>query len=184
MLDALGINPSPLMLSVVVLGCGLAGLAGALQLPREPANLQMDLQMVVETFVVVVMGGLGSIGGAFLASVLIGLVHAFGIHFFPQATLVLIFLTMALVLAVRPQGLMGEVPGAGQREHVPSFGFAKGAFQFSSVVVAVDTGLAASLVLSTLPRLTMAFEIPPTVPVKVGLLIGALAANALVIVVA
>ena len=130
MLDALGINPSPLMLSVVVLGCGLAGLAGALQLPREPANLQMDLQMVVETFVVVVMGGLGSIGGAFLASVLIGLVHAFGIHFFPQATLVLIFLTMALVLAVRPQGLMGELPGAGQREHVPSFGFAKGAFQW------------------------------------------------------
>ncbi|MEO0028355.1 MAG: High-affinity branched-chain amino acid transport system permease protein LivH, partial [Pseudomonadota bacterium] len=121
MLDALGVNPAPLMMGVVVLGCGLAGLAGALQLPREPANLQMDLQMVVETFVVVVMGGLGSIAGAFYASVLIGLVHAFGIHFFPQATLVLIFLTMALVLAVRPQGLMGELPGAGQRERVPVF---------------------------------------------------------------
>ena len=92
-----------------------------MQLPREPANLQMDLQMVVETFVVVVMGGLGSIAGAFFASVLIGLVHAFGIHFFPQATLVLIFLTMALVLAVRPQGLMGELPGAAQREKVPTF---------------------------------------------------------------
>ena len=123
MLDALGINPAPLMLGVVVLGCGLAGLAGALQLPREPANLQMDLQMVVETFVVVVMGGLGSIAGAFFASVLIGCVHAFGIHFFPQATLVLVFLTMALVLAVRPQGLMGELPGAAQRESVPSFNF-------------------------------------------------------------
>ena len=47
-------------------------------------------------------------------------------------------------------------------------GLANGAFKFSSVVVAVDTGLAASLVLSTLPRLTMAFEIPPTVPVKVS----------------
>jgi branched-chain amino acid transport system permease protein len=121
MLDALGVNPAPLMMGVVVLGCGLAGLAGALQLPREPAHLQMDLQMVVETFVVVVMGGLGSIAGAFYASVIIGLVHAFGIHFFPQATLVLIFLTMALVLAVRPQGLMGELPGAGQREQVPVF---------------------------------------------------------------
>ena len=121
MLDALGVNPAPLMMGVVVLGCALAGLAGALQLPREPANLQMDLQMVVETFVVVVMGGLGSIAGAFFASVLIGLVHAFGIHFFPQATLVLIFLTMALVLAVRPQGLMGELPGAAQREKVPTF---------------------------------------------------------------
>jgi len=83
--------------------------------------LQMDLQMVVETFVVVVMGGLGSIAGAFFASVLIGCVHAFGIHFFPQATLVLIFLTMALVLALRPQGLMGELPGAAQREKVASF---------------------------------------------------------------
>ena len=121
MLDALGVNPAPLMLSVVVLGCALAGLAGSLQLPREPAHLQMDLQMVVETFVVVVMGGLGSITGAFWAAVLIGLVHAFGIHFFPQATLVLIFLTMALVLAVRPQGLMGELPGAAQREKVSEF---------------------------------------------------------------
>ena len=121
MLDALGVNPAPLMLSVVVLGCGLAGLAGALQLPREPANLQMDLQMVVETFVVVVMGGLGSISGAFYAAVLIGCVHAFGIYFFPQATLVLIFFTMALVLVWRPQGLMGELPGAAPREKVASF---------------------------------------------------------------
>jgi branched-chain amino acid transport system permease protein len=121
MLDALGVNPAPLMLGVVVLGCGLAGLAGALQLPREPANLQMDLQMVVETFVVVVMGGLGSISGAFYAAVLIGCVHAFGIYFFPQATLVLIFFTMALVLAWRPQGLMGELPGAAPREKVPAF---------------------------------------------------------------
>lgn len=131
MLDALGVNPAPLMMGVVVLGCALAGFAGALQLPREPANLQMDLQMVVETFVVVVMGGLGSISGAFFAAVLIGLVHAFGIHFFPQATLVLIFLTMALVLALRPQGLMGELPGAAQREKVSSFhlGPASSAFQ-------------------------------------------------------
>ena len=121
MLDALGVNPAPLLLSVVVLGCGLAGLAGALQLPREPAHLQMDLQMVVETFVVVVMGGLGSIAGAFYAAILIGCVHAFGIHFFPQATLVLVFLTMALVLAVRPQGLMGELPGAAPREKVMPF---------------------------------------------------------------
>jgi len=121
MLDALGVNPAPLLLSVVVLGCGLAGLAGALQLPREPANLQMDLQMVVETFVVVVMGGLGSIAGAFFAAIVIGCVHAFGIHFFPQATLVLVFLTMALVLAVRPQGLMGELPGAAPQEKVIAF---------------------------------------------------------------
>jgi branched-chain amino acid transport system permease protein len=107
MLAALGVNPKPLMLGAVVLGCALAGLGGALQLPREPANLQMDTNVIVETFVVVVTGGLGSIGGAFFAAVLIGLVHAFGIAVFPQATLVIVFLTMAVVLVVRPQGLRG-----------------------------------------------------------------------------
>jgi branched-chain amino acid transport system permease protein len=115
-LAALGINPAPLMLGTVVLGCALAGLGGALQLPREPANLQMDMNVVVETFVVVVTGGLGSISGAFLAALLIGLVHAFGISLMPQATLVLVFVTMALVLALRPQGLLGKALDAGSRE--------------------------------------------------------------------
>ncbi len=110
MLAALGVDPKPLMLGAVVLGCALAGLAGALQLPREPAHLQMDVNIIVETFVVVVTGGLGSIGGAFLAALLIGLVHAFGIDLFPQATLVLVFLTMAVVLVVRPQGFGGAAP--------------------------------------------------------------------------
>lgn len=107
MLAALGVNPKPLMLGAVVLGCALAGLGGALQLPREPAHLQMDMNVIVETFVVVVTGGLGSIGGAFVAALLIGLVHAFGISVFPQVTLVLVFLTMAVVLVFRPQGLFG-----------------------------------------------------------------------------
>ena len=107
MLAALGVNPKPLMLGAVVLGCALAGLGGALQLPREPATLQMDMNVIVETFVVVVTGGLGSIAGAFVAALLIGLVHAFGISMFPQATLVWVFLTMAVVLVFRPQGLFG-----------------------------------------------------------------------------
>ena len=145
MLDALGVNPAPLLLSVVVLGCGLAGLAGALQLPREPAHLQMDLQMVVETFVVVVMGGLGSIAGAFYAAILIGCVHAFGIHFFPQATLVLVFLTMALVLAVRPQGLMGELPGAAPREKVMPFELGHANRLVQGMVCLVLAGCAISL---------------------------------------
>ncbi len=107
MLAALGVNPKPLMLGAVVLGCALAGLGGALQLPREPAHLQMDMNVIVETFVVVVTGGLGSIGGAFVAALLIGLVHAFGTVALPQATLVIVFLTMAVVLVFRPQGLNG-----------------------------------------------------------------------------
>ncbi len=121
MLDALGVNPAPLMLGVVMLGCALAGLAGALQLPREPANLQMDVGMVVETFVVVVTGGLGSVGGAFAAAVLIGVIHALGVAFVPEATLVLVFLTMAVVLVLRPQGLGGAALAVPQREAVPVF---------------------------------------------------------------
>ena len=122
MLAALGVNPKPLMLGAVVLGCLLAGLGGALQLPREPANLQMDVNVVVETFVVVVTGGLGSIAGAFLAALLIGLVHALGLSFFPQATLVLVFLTMSAVLALRPSGLLGQRVDAGVQEAAQKFG--------------------------------------------------------------
>jgi branched-chain amino acid transport system permease protein len=121
MLAALGVNPKPLMLGAVVLGCLLAGLGGALQLPREPANLQMDVNVVVETFVVVVTGGLGSIAGAFFAALLIGLIHALGLSVFPQATLVLVFLTMAVVLALRPLGLLGQPLDAGRQEIVQKF---------------------------------------------------------------
>lgn len=121
MLDALGVNPAPLMLGVVMLGCALAGLAGALQLPREPAHLQMDVSVVVETFVVVVTGGLGSVGGAFAAAILIGVIHALGVSFVPQATLVLVFLTMALVLVLRPEGLAGARLQTSQRESVTVF---------------------------------------------------------------
>jgi branched-chain amino acid transport system permease protein len=121
MLAALGVSPKPLMLGAVVLGCALAGLGGALQLPREPATLQMDVNVVVETFVVVVTGGLGSISGAFFAALLIGLIHALGISLFPQATLVLVFLTMAAVLAVRPSGLMGRPLDDGPGEMAQKF---------------------------------------------------------------
>ncbi len=141
MLDALGVNPAPLMLGVVMLGCGLAGLAGALQLPREPANLQMDVNVVVETFVVVVTGGLGSVGGAFAAAVLIGVIHALGVSFFPQATLVLVFLTMAVVLVWRPQGLAGSAVQAEQRESVPVFALWPAGRAGQSAMVASFVGL-------------------------------------------
>ena len=141
MLDALGVNPAPLMLGVVMLGCGLAGLAGALQLPREPAHLQMDVNVVVETFVVVVTGGLGSIGGAFAAAVLIGVIHALGLSFFPQATLVLVFLTMAVVLVWRPQGLAGSASHAEQRESVPVFSLWPMAAWGRALFVATFVGL-------------------------------------------
>jgi branched-chain amino acid transport system permease protein len=123
MVGALGVNQRALFTSVFFLGSCLAGLGGALQLPREAINLHMDLSSVVEAFVVVVVGGLGSLPGAYLAAVLIGVGHALGILIFPKITLVLVFLIMAAVLIVRPHGLMGRAPGAaaagGRASRVP-----------------------------------------------------------------
>lgn len=108
MVGALGVDHRRLFTGVFVLGSALAGLAGALQLPREGLSLHMDLAVVTEAFVVVVVGGLGSVAGAFLAAVLIGQLHAFGILIFPKITLVLVFLVMAVVLVLRPHGLLGR----------------------------------------------------------------------------
>lgn len=108
MVSALGIDQRRLFTGVFFLGSLLAGLGGALQLPRESVNLHMDLAIITEAFVVVVVGGLGSLGGAFLAALLIGELHAFGILVLPKITLVLVFLVMAVVLVVRPHGLLGR----------------------------------------------------------------------------
>src|SRR5690606_11491957 len=105
---ALGVDQAKLFTSVFCLGAMLAGLGGALQLPREPANLGMDLGIIAEVFVVTVVGGMGNVLGAFLAAVLIGQLHAFGILLFPNVTIVLVFLFMAAVLIVRPWGLLGR----------------------------------------------------------------------------
>ena len=121
--QALGVNAVWLFTSVFALGAFLAGLAGALQLPRESANLGMDLSVIAEAFVVTVVGGLGSIPGAFVAALLIGLVKALciglgqvtigGLVFaFPKLTLVAEFVVMAIVLALRPYGLLGREPAA------------------------------------------------------------------------
>ncbi|MDB5416417.1 MAG: branched-chain amino acid transport system / permease component family protein [Rubritepida sp.] len=110
MVGALGVNQRMLFTTVFFLGSVLAGLGGALQIPRESVNLQMDLAVIVEAFVVVVVGGLGSLPGAFLAALLIGELQAFGILIFPRITLVLAFLVMAVVLVVRPHGLLGRAP--------------------------------------------------------------------------
>ncbi|MBI3709074.1 MAG: ABC transporter permease [Proteobacteria bacterium] len=110
MVAALGVDQRLLFTSVFFLGSFLAGLGGALQLPRDAANLHMDLNIIADVFVVVVVGGMGSVAGAFLAAVLIGELHAFGIVLFPKITLVLVFLVMAVVLVVRPYGLLGTPP--------------------------------------------------------------------------
>lgn len=119
MLGALGVNQAWLFTGVFALGCFLAGLGGALQGPRLPANLALDLDTIGTAFVVVVVGGMGSIGGAFAAAVLIaevkalcialGTVSCFGIELsLSRLTLVAEFLVMAVILVVRPWGLLGK----------------------------------------------------------------------------
>lgn len=110
MLGALGVREDLFSTGVFALGAGLAALGGALLLPRDTATLTMDLTLVVDAFVVVVVGGLGSIGGAFRAALLIGLVQSAALVIWPKSSLVLPFLIMALTLWLRPQGLGGKPP--------------------------------------------------------------------------
>ena len=121
MAAALGVNERLLFTAVFALGAGLAGLAGALQLPREPATLGMDLATIADAFVVTVVGGLGSIPGAFIAALMISLLKSLCIGLgtvdvggvaiaFPKLTLVAEFVLMAIVLALKPQGLLGRAP--------------------------------------------------------------------------
>src|SRR6185437_13831307 len=112
MVAALGVDQSRLFTGVFVLGSFLAGLAGALQVPRVPLTTVMDTAVIVEAFVVVVIGGMGSVWGALLASLLIGVLNAFGILILPRISIVLIFVVMAAVLIVRPWGLLGRPEGA------------------------------------------------------------------------
>jgi branched-chain amino acid transport system permease protein len=119
MVGALGVNQSVLFTAVFALGAALAGLGGALQVAREPANLATDLIAIADAFVVVVVGGMGSIGGAYLAAVIIAEVKALCIGIgvvdlgfvtvnFSKFTLVAEFLVMAAVLIARPYGLLGR----------------------------------------------------------------------------
>ena len=89
MVAGLGVNQGWLFTGAFALGAFLAGLGGALQLQREAVNLGMGIGVIAEAFVVVVIGGMGSIGGALVAAILIGLLHAVGAALFPQLTLVL-----------------------------------------------------------------------------------------------
>src|SRR2546426_701369 len=93
---------------VFALGSALAGLAGALQVPRQAVTNVMDAAIITEAFVVVVIGGMGSVPGALLAAVLIGVIDAFGVLVLPRASLVLTFVVMAVILIVRPWGLLGR----------------------------------------------------------------------------
>jgi branched-chain amino acid transport system permease protein len=125
MAGALGVNQRWLFTGVFTLGAALAGLGGALAIPREPASLEIDLAVISDAFVVVVVGGLGSIPGAFLAALLIGEIKAFCIALgYSKITLAVEFMVMAVVLVLRPWGLLGRpsAPARGPASVEPPLG--------------------------------------------------------------
>jgi len=107
MARALGVRSSRLFTVVFMLGAWLAGLGGALSVPVRTISPGMGELIIIEAFVVVVLGGLGSLRGAFLGAMAIGLLHAYGILWLPVFELALAYLGMAAVLVVRPWGLFG-----------------------------------------------------------------------------
>ena len=108
MTDALGFNVPLIFLLLFSMGAWLAGLAGVIGGPYLITNPGMAATIIIDLFVVVVVGGLGSVEGALIASILIGCLQSFGILFLPQFAIVFEFLLMALVLIFRPHGLLGE----------------------------------------------------------------------------
>jgi branched-chain amino acid transport system permease protein len=108
MVRALGIDLSRVWLVVFGIGTALAGLAGILAGPMRGAYAEMGVTMVIESFVVIVVGGMGSLLGAVVAGLLIGQVVSLTTLFLPKAAEIMVFMVMAVVLLVRPSGLFGE----------------------------------------------------------------------------
>ena len=182
MVSALGVNQAWLFTAVFALGALLAGLGGALQLPREPATLEMDLNTIGAAFVVVVVGGMGSLPGAYVAALLIaeikavciwlGVVQIFGIDVsFSKLTLMVDFLVMAAVLVWRPWGLFG-------RAQAPSryVGMQEEPLRRPGNLYLAGAAVLA-LVLAALPVLTAGS--PYTLVLMIDLLIAALFATSL-----
>jgi branched-chain amino acid transport system permease protein len=160
MVGALGVNQALLFTAVFALGAALAGFGGALQVAREPANLGTDLTAIGDAFVVVVVGGMGSIPGAYLAAVIIAEVKAICIGIgvvdfglisvnFSKLTLVAEFLVMAVVLIARPYGLLGRAQVVVRSVAAPEYPLRPATPALKAL------GLAALLLLLLLPLLAL-----------------------------
>ncbi len=108
MVDALCINISKTFTLVFALGAALSGLAGVLAAPIQGIQPMMGMDILVQTFVVVIIGGMGSIGGSILAGLIVGELITLGIIFWPPAATVSIYIFMAVILLVRPRGFFGR----------------------------------------------------------------------------
>jgi branched-chain amino acid transport system permease protein len=108
MLAASGINVPLVSIAVFALGAGLAGLGGVVGATAQPVALGVDVKFLLTSLVVVIVGGMGSIGGTAIGAILIGVAEQWGQALFPTYSVILTFAIMVAVLAVRPQGIMGR----------------------------------------------------------------------------
>lgn len=108
MVQALGVNVGLIRFAVFGLGCGLAALGGALAAPLLTASLGMGSLVLVDAFIIVIIGGMGSFLGAILGSLIVAFVQIFGVYYFPDFAMILIYAIMVIVLIVRPGGLLGK----------------------------------------------------------------------------
>lgn len=106
--NALGINVPRVYTGVFMLGSYLAGLAGTLMPPMSVVALGSDMAVIIECFIIVVIGGLGSLPGAFLGAIVLGLLNAFGIYIIPKLAVAFPFMLMIVILIIRPWGLLGK----------------------------------------------------------------------------
>ena len=110
MTSVLGLNTNMIYAAVFAVGGGLAGLAGALAAPVRSMSPGMGFSILIESFIVTVIGGMGSVSGALVGALLIGLIRSFGSIGFPLFVEGLMFIAMALILILKPSGLLGKEP--------------------------------------------------------------------------
>jgi branched-chain amino acid transport system permease protein len=108
MVNALGINVPQVFMGVFGFGAALSGFAGVIAGPLLTTCPSMAAEILVDAFVVIVIGGMGSLGGALVAALMIGELQSFGALLFPKLSLALMYLLMASVLIIKPSGLFGE----------------------------------------------------------------------------
>jgi branched-subunit amino acid ABC-type transport system permease component len=109
MVGVLGINVSWVFAAAFVIGCYLAGVGGALVAPTVSITLGMDHTLIIEAFLIVIIGGLGNMWGALVGSLIFGVTHSFGVLFWPQIAIVFPYIAVVIVLLLRPKGLLKSV---------------------------------------------------------------------------
>jgi len=107
MAEGVGINVPLLFTAVFALGCWLAGIGGSLAAPFQSIEPSMGERIIIDSFIVVVVGGLGSFPGAFVGAIMLGLIQSFGTAFIGEIQMALPYALLALILLVRPTGLFG-----------------------------------------------------------------------------